>query len=321
MFTPVESLAGGLLLSTAAYQLLTCNGRIMGASGIFAGSVKGGEEGVWRIYFLSGMASSAILVRLFGPAPPAFVQPSEVIPIIGGLLVGFGSRLGSGCTSGHMICGVSRLSPRSIVATATFFSTGLITANLMNKLYPDTLAEGSTALQLPSIPAAVGLLGLPYLAILAYRMVRKLADQNAIESVNARHITALLSGFFFSLGLSISGMSDPAKVLNFLRILSPSWDPSLAFVALGGLIPYGILYQKSVKQAAKPALAPQFEIPTSTVIDQKLITGASIFGVGWGLAGVCPGPAIVGAVASGAAGPLVFLASMAVGMLAYGALF
>ncbi|KAK9712960.1 hypothetical protein K7432_006759 [Basidiobolus ranarum] len=113
-------------------------------------------------------------------------------------------------------------------------------------------------------------------------------------------------------------MSNPAKVLDFLRILSPKWDPSLAFVALGGLIPYGVLYHTSIKQSPKPALAPEFDVPTSTTIDKKLVTGASIFGIGWGLAGVCPGPAIVGAasfLSTGAVGPLIFLASMVAGMV------
>ncbi|KAK9675296.1 hypothetical protein K7432_016532, partial [Basidiobolus ranarum] len=223
----------------------------------------------------------------------------------------------SGCTSGHMICGVSRLSPRSIVATATFFSTGLITANVMDKLYPESATD--VTLQLPSLLNALGLLGLPYLTLLMFRMVRYLTDQQIIpSSETGRNIVAALSGFFFSLGLSVSGMSNPAKVLDFLRILSPRWDPSLAFVALGGLIPYGVLYHKSIKQSPKPALAPKFDVPTSTTIDKKLVTGASIFGIGWGLAGVCPGPAIVGAasvLSTGAVGSLVFLASMAAGML------
>ncbi|KAK9667588.1 hypothetical protein K7432_017651, partial [Basidiobolus ranarum] len=158
MFTPVEALSGGLLLSTAAYQLLACNGRIMGASGIFAGCAKEGNEGVWRRYFITGMVSSAALVGFFTPSPPTSVQPSILISVVGGLLVGLGSRLGSGCTSGHMICGVSRLSPRSIVATATFFSTGLITANVMDKLYPESATD--VVLQLPSLLTTLGLLGL-----------------------------------------------------------------------------------------------------------------------------------------------------------------
>ncbi|HMB48010.1 MAG TPA: DUF6691 family protein, partial [Afifellaceae bacterium] len=102
-------------------------------------------------------------------------------------------------------------------------------------------------------------------------------------------ITALLSGFIFGLGLVISGMSNPAKVLNFLDVTG-SWDPSLAFVMAGAVFVTSIGYRLILRQKA-PKFADAFAVPTRSDIDTPLIAGAAIFGIGWGLGGFCPGPA------------------------------
>ena len=126
-FTPWQSLAGGLLIGIAASLLILADGRIAGISGIIAGILRAekGETG-WRVAFVAGLAVSPWLYSLFIPLPE-FDSVSWALLGPAGLLVGFGSRLGSGCTSGHGVCGLSRLSKRSLVATILFIVSGAIT--------------------------------------------------------------------------------------------------------------------------------------------------------------------------------------------------
>ena len=129
-----------------------------------------------------------------------------------------------------------------------------------------------------------------------------------------RHISALLAGLVFGLGLTISEMVNPAKVLAFLDLLG-SWDPSLAFVMGGALIVTAIGY-RLVWMQPKPVFADRFQVPGDRSIDTRLAVGAVMFGVGWGLVGLCPGPAI-SALTLGGIPVLVFLAAMGTGMAAF----
>lgn len=123
---------------------------------------------------------------------------------------------------------------------------------------------------------------------------------------------ALASGLLFGIGLGISGMTRPAKVIGFLDVFG-RWDPSLAFVMAGALAVH-ILLLRRVERRSRPLLDVTFHRPSAKHVDRKLVIGATIFGVGWGLAGYCPGPAIA-ALGSGAPVALVFVAAMALGMV------
>ena len=120
-----------------------------------------------------------------------------------------------------------------------------------------------------------------------------------------------LSGLVFGLGLVVSGMSDPAKVLNFLD-LAGTWDPSLAFV-MGGATVTAFIGYRLVWRRKAPALASTFDVPSSTRIDRPLILGAALFGTGWGIGGFCPGPAWT-ALPLLAPGTLVFVPAMLSGL-------
>ena len=128
-------------------------------------------------------------------------------------------------------------------------------------------------------------------------------------------LTALFSGLLFGAGLAISGMVNPAKVLNFLD-LAGSFDATLLFV-LGGAVVTTFIGYKLVLPRAEPLFAERFRLPERTDIDARLVGGAAIFGLGWGLAGFCPGPAIA-AVVSLQIEPFIFIAAMAIGMIAVG---
>jgi uncharacterized protein len=131
-FTPVSGLVGGLLIGLAVALMLLLNGRIAGVSGIVGGLVnpKAGDTG-WRAAFVVGLPLGALAYILLAGGPtPVDVLASPPAVLIGGLLVGFGTRMGSGCTSGHGLCGLSLLSRRSVVATAVFFGVAMVTVFL-----------------------------------------------------------------------------------------------------------------------------------------------------------------------------------------------
>lgn len=119
------------------------------------------------------------------------------------------------------------------------------------------------------------------------------------------------AGLIFGLGLVVSGMADPAKVLNFLDIAG-SWDPSLAFVMLGAIAVTAVGYRFVLRQS-KPILDGHFHLPVKKNIDRRLVIGSAIFGVGWGLVGFCPGPAIA-SLGLAAPGTLVFVTTMLIGI-------
>ena len=128
-FTPI-SLVGGLMLGVATVILLLGIGRIAGISGIFSSLLKPKRVEIWQVLFIAGLVISPLLYKLVRPLPDVEVSTSLPLLIVAGLLVGFGTRLGSGCTSGHGICGNARLSPRSMAATVTFMLFGIVTVYL-----------------------------------------------------------------------------------------------------------------------------------------------------------------------------------------------
>jgi uncharacterized membrane protein YedE/YeeE len=135
-FTPLASLIGGILIGLAASMMLLFNGKIAGISGIVAGLLHpAGDETLWRVLFVTGLVTGGLVLRLVHPAAYAFTIPRTTAALVAaGLLVGFGTRLGNGCTSGHGVCGISRLSARSIAATVVFIATGAATVFVVNHL-------------------------------------------------------------------------------------------------------------------------------------------------------------------------------------------
>lgn len=129
-----------------------------------------------------------------------------------------------------------------------------------------------------------------------------------------RAVIAFVSGLLFGAGLIVSQMSNPSKVIGFLDITG-NWDPSLAFVMAGALTVFGVAYWSSRAHTA-PLLAPQFAVPSRVGVDRPLVAGSLIFGVGWGLSGFCPGPAVV-ASAFGNWHVWLFVAAILGGMLLY----
>ena len=224
---------------------------------------------------------------------PKLVLPSDSVlsekehghlyTCVAGLLVGLGTRLANGCTSGHMLIGIARLSKRSLVASMTFFATAVCTTWLLDTAPVNNLQSVSLySRSVISYDAA--LLSLPILSLFGFALIAR---------TKYRFLASFYSGAIFAMGLLVSGMYQSAKTLGFLNVFRPAgWDPSLLMIVLGGLIPNLIVFNTYAKSLEQPRIDGQFTLPNNKV-EAKLIFGSAIFGTGWGLCGICPGPAIV----------------------------
>ncbi|KAH8552408.1 YeeE/YedE family integral membrane protein [Umbelopsis sp. PMI_123] len=290
MFTPVQSLLGGCLLFSSVTALAAYNGKVAGISGIVNGVVWG-ESNSWRRSFILGMATSALALRfctsdVTAQGIPAFPY-STTRALAAGLLVGAGTKLGSGCTSGHMLCGLARFSKRSVVASATFFATGVITVYLTGGV---PYRYGTSY---PSSNELAQILGCVGAAATIFKLLPTVLKKNINNTTN-QVIVSFLSGLTFALGLYLAGMTNTDKVRGFLDLTQPQrWDPSLMMVVIGGLVPNTIAYQFFLKNQEKPEFSSTYDWPTKKNVDSKLVIGAALFGIGWGLCGVCPGPGLV----------------------------
>lgn len=140
-FTPLSALVGGAFIGLAASLLWLTNGRVAGISGIVGGLVPGKAGDIsWRVAFLAGLLAVGVVAALVAPTTLAVSSlRGPVVMLFAGVVVGFGTRLGNGCTAGHGVCGLSRGSPRSLVATLTFMATGIATASLIRVFFGGAL--------------------------------------------------------------------------------------------------------------------------------------------------------------------------------------
>ncbi|TKY85309.1 hypothetical protein EX895_005471 [Sporisorium graminicola] len=403
-FTPFHSLAGGLMMAASLHTLLSKLGLVLGISGFFHSTVSStwnaitgssrnatpttpsaAPSSIFPLvarYFTTGILLGGVVLGLTRSRVEAGLGVSilddvsssshaSLLSIVGlGALVGLGTKLGSGCTSGHFLCGLSRFSLRSLVATATFFGVAVLThVSIASKAAVSAAAIRSSFFShLPTTfpqPDFTTLLALqtPALVYMTAPEMLGVADPSASSEPNkkknqllAAKIMSLAVGVHFSFALGISGMMRPSKVLGFLSlsprlISSGAWDPSLAMVAIGGIIPASVAYFRHVKpkqdelrrrsaaasnskkdakvdaqlQPALSLVAPEWRTPANpSKIDVKLVVGSVLFGLGWGATGLCPGPALASLSSlatqaftqgsfAGVTDILAFVAAMAVG--------
>lgn len=310
------SLLGGLTIGLASAAKLATTGRITGISGTWGGLIKGNLD-TWRIAFIGGLGAGGLLALQFMPGTIQALPDSYSIPraVAAGLLVGYGTSLGSGCTSGHGVCGLARLSKRSLASVMTFMATGALVASLSGT----AVACGIPAGHVPAwvAPTAEQLLqsgsvlGLSLATVLLLRVV---AGLKLVPAALLGVASEFAFGTIFALGLAAGGMVMPAKVAAFLSPLATYFDPSLMAVMGGALMVTTPAFQYIMRSNKVPLCAPCLDLPTKTAIDAPLLMGAALFGAGWGLGGMCPGPALVSLVQPSAQN-VVFVAMMSIGML------
>ena len=316
-FTPLHACLGGAILGIAASGKVLLTGKVLGISGILGGVLKL-EKPAWRYIFLGSLAAASIPAALllpnsFSSLPTAF---SYARAIAGGLMVGVGVKMGNGCTSGHGVCGNARLSIRSLVYTCTFMAAGALsttlasTASLLGAKSGDPLPF--LGLDEKYLTVSLGVGGFALLAFTALGLLGSTSEQDGKKSTKAglrailSGVTSAIAGASTAVALTVSGMTLPSKVASFLSpLLGRRWDPSLMFVMApaigvsilafqgisGGL---RLLPKSRVKgKGGKPILNDEYHVPSNTVIDKRLVLGGALFGAGWGLTGLCPGPALV----------------------------
>ncbi|KAF9052931.1 hypothetical protein BJ165DRAFT_1523681 [Panaeolus papilionaceus] len=293
--TPIQSFVGGFTFPVITHQLMLLNGNVFGISGFVHRAAKGNLEGVAGA---AGLIFGGILVaRLEGGGPAKLIVHLPQI-LVSGFLVGLGTKLANGCTSGHMICGLSRLSIRSLAATAVFFTTGVVTTHLLHGDLPAASSidwsfpqESKALLALQSIPFSLSVL--LYFLNSAKQSGNEGEPQQKPPNFALRLLTYFATGLQFSLALHLSKLSEASRVSAFLLLpFSRAFDPSLAFAA-GSAIPLGITLYRYSRGNLVPRLGGAWSIPKGGMVDKKLLIGSLLFGMGWGAAGICPGPGLL----------------------------
>ena len=292
----ILALLGGVLVGGVAVTRLALVGKVTGISGILNGSSiykldkVPYEERVAKILFVFGVCLGGLLCYLL--FPESFLDWNTVPierPIIGGFLVGLGSAIGNGCTSGHGVCGISNFRVRSIVATAVFMTTGILTAIFTSSLSYFPEFDNKLNMLTASITFMIALL----LCLSLYFIGMKISDGKWINEESSKRyfvsFSEFLTGLVFAVGMVLSNMSMNNATLSFLDLTQ--WNPALMFV-MGGAICVAAPLFYITKAKGTPFLSDKFDLPTSEDIDLQMISGSAIFGVGWGFFGACPGPAL-----------------------------
>jgi uncharacterized membrane protein YedE/YeeE len=309
--------------------LLLLNGDIMGISGILSNTLINPLASIqdsqhhWRWVFIASFCVAVnIYVNYLTPSVALkdtrsessdVPIPSIIAMVLGGFLVGLGTTIGNGCTTGHGICGIGRFSPRSLVATVTFTGCAIFSRFLVSPLR--SWAVSTDFLRSPFLPTVSPLASALVMAVTCLiAMVRQMpSTNNELETLknSRKSLGAALSGILFAFGLAISGMTNNSKVHDFLCFSGLSrrtFDPTLMAVMGSGILSSFLAYQfvqgYSLRTKGTLLTCPlalpdgcKFSVPTNLTIDWRLLTGTAIFGMGWGLTGICPGPALYAAAA------------------------
>lgn len=338
LFTPVSGLMGGSLIGLSAVTLLLGNGDILGASGIVSSFVLTPRRTLtdpsqqWKLAFMASfLVTAQVYLRWIDPdvasdprlgMDPSLPVVSPLGYVVSGFLVGFGTRLGNGCTTGHGICGMARLSKRSIIGVLSFMATGIFSATMCSPLCPlSPYLRGSSEDVLSPTPttSAIGLVltsmavgaALPaFLRPIPRGLVEDEKEElkrNSTINNFQKLLPASVSAAVFAGGLAISQMVKSFKIYGFLdfkRFADGTWDGTLVCVMGAGLLVswagYQFVHGWNIVDNPKTLDCPlmqkkptgKFNVPTNKVIDANLVFGEAIFGLGWGIGGLCPGPAL-----------------------------
>jgi uncharacterized membrane protein YedE/YeeE len=288
----------------------------MGCSGIITPALKNPIETFedatqqWKLAFLSSLlVTSYVFLLPHLDMNRIAATASTTTPLayaISGLLVGFGTKLGNGCTSGHGICGLARLSKRSFTAVCSFMGAAVVSTMATTSLpffqFLRTTEPITPTYVSPSIMTSI--IGL-FVGTTLYQAWRKRSEDKSfpVEETQKR-VPGAIAGALSAVGFVISTMVYPDAVRDFLNlngIMDGTWNPTLMMVMGGAVLPSFLAYQfvpqhsvmKTCPKLEKPLTGGKYNVPTNTSIDRQLIIGTLAFGAGWGITGACPGPAVL----------------------------
>ena len=294
---------GGAIMALASTLHLYIQGKITGISGALFRCISFSEFH-YNFSFIMGMLSLSSFIKCFydpsvqyiNKKSPTFLEtPGKYVAdlsfpgfILAGFLIGFGAKMANGCTSGHGLCGVPRLSKRSIVAVSLFLIFGILIATI-RYYHPFLLPESKpySVWDWPIIYYAT-LIASCGVYVLNLWKIFNAGIQNQLRD----NIIVFAIGALFAYGLIQSGMVKRHIVVNFLTI-AKVWNIQLGLVLGTAIAINFITFNFILNKISKPLFQIGYELPTNTTVDNKLYIGSSIFGLGWGLAGICPGPAVL----------------------------
>ena len=303
---------GGALIALSSSLNYVVFGKISGLSG-YLFSVAGFKFGPMfhlKLCYLVGMVTAVDLYYnfsdnyMFGLKVLDYETNINIVSwILGGLLIGLGVRWSGGCTSGHGVCGLPRYSKRSLVAVCIFMGFGIATASInasIGPLPPLLKFDQTSKFYYNIIPRIV--LSAYQLAAISYAIYYMVKGKSRLQKVSP--LAYFVMGGFFGLGLLISGMCRRQKILHFLA-LNKDWDPSLGFVVATAVGINLITFQFTIRRK-KALFCDEIDLP-DTYMDKGIYFGPALFGTGWGLTGLCPGPALCNITVSGFSLLLVFV--------------
>lgn len=307
-------LLGGLTIGVVAASRLLVFGKVTGCSGFLTRQFKPSTSLLDRvngILFLGGLAIGGAIA---GSYMPESFENWDTLPysrlISGGILVGFGTSLGNGCTSGHGISGLSAFRFRSLVATSVFFSTGVVVATLAKTSTFLPFFENTISYERGGFTVLAAIGGASIINLISYLFKDRL-NQGLTSGIIFRLFIDVLYAIIFGLALSVANMTKLSAVIAFLDVLH--WNPALAFVMGGALLVAVPTRYIITKYNSAPYLEAAFFRHSDDQVDFKLVFGSLCFGAGWGLSGVCPGPATTN-LGSGNIPPAIFFAAALVGV-------
>ena len=289
-----QAVLGGVLIAASSSLNMFMYGRVTGLSGMLNSVREGWRDGSWMESFLVGLVLPAVYVKQTGFAYHGytFFDSSVAVAgslglvgwVVGGLLTGLGTKLANGCTSGHGVCGLPQFSKRSLAAVLTFCGAGAAARHVVlnSRDVAGLLQKGGPvpAGETYALAVTAGLV-----AFAARSLYRSTTRGKAKET-----LFAVADGMLFGAGLLVSGMLRPSKVLGFLS-LARGFDAQLVLV-LGTVVVLNTALFAFIKQRRSPLNGAAFPRVTGSV-DTKLVVGSALFGMGWAVAGLCPGPGAV----------------------------